>query len=238
MNLKHAFLGALSLAASMTASAAVLEADSFFLVYDETTALGDPTINLGLANEVNISWSLGNAVNYLNVGPGEAAPTPVVAPMPTYAIIGKPLFQLSGPVTGFAGDIVYAEVFGNVTSLNMTGVMQVDGGAPAAFDVAFAKTPLLAMGGLIEVGTYAFNPTIPVGNFSVFGFFAGAIVASSTGTELGDLPANGVSLAAIQSRAENSFEVSFFATPVPVPPAAWLFSSAVIGLVLRRRIAA
>ena len=59
--------------------------------------------------------------------------------------------------------------------------------------------------------------------------FNGALILSSTGTP------ESLSLAAIQSRTEDVFQVSFLATPVPVPPAAWLFSSALIGLVLRHR---
>ena len=226
MNLKHAFLGALSLLASMATSAATLDLGSYILDYDDGTALGNPTATTGPGGAVSVSWSLGNALSYLNIGPAPVAVVSVL--LPTYSITVKPGFQLSGPLTGFTGNVIYAEFLGNVTAIRLVGGMAIDGGV-SVVDAFFDKTPIISVPGLADVGTFSFNPVTPVGDFSTFAF-AGNLFLASTGTA--DL-----SLAAIQSRAENEFKISFFATPVPVPPAAWLFSSALVGLVLRRRSA-
>ena len=79
------------------------------------------------------------------------------------------------------------------------------------------------------IGTMNLDITAGLGNFTAVDF-TGALLLTSTGTDV-------LSLAAIQSRTEDVFKVSFFATPVPVPPAAWLFSSSLLGLMLRRRSA-
>ena len=227
MKFKHAFLGALSLVASMAASAATLDLGSYILNYDDGTALGNPTASTGPGGAVSLSWSLGNAVSYLNVGPNPVVPVMVL--LPTYSITAKPGFQLSGPLTGFTGNVIYAEFLGNTTVLELVGGMAIDGSV-TGIDVLFDKTPIVSVPGLAEVGTFSLNPVINVGNFTSFGFAGNLILASVGTTEL--------SLGAIQSRAENELKISFFATPVPVPPAAWLFSSALVGLVLRRRSAA
>ena len=227
MEFKHAFLGALSLVASMAASAATLDLGSYILNYDDGTALGNPTASTGPGGAVSLSWSLGNAVSYLNVGPNPVVPVMVL--LPTYSITAKPGFQLSGPLTGFAGNVIYDEIFGNTTVLKLVGGMAIDGSV-TGIDVLFDKTPIILVPGLTELGTFSLNPVVNVGNFASFGFAGNLILASVGTTEL--------SLGAIQSRAENELKISFFATPVPVPPAAWLFSSALVGLVLRRRSAA
>ena len=227
MKFKHAFLGALSLVASMAASAATLDLGSYILNYDDGTALGNPTASTGPGGAVSLSWSLGNAVSYLNVGPNPVVPVMVL--LPTYSITAKPGFQLSGPLTGFAGNVIYAEFLGNTTVLELVGGMAIDGSV-TGIDVLFDKTPIILVPGLTELGTFSLNPVVNVGNFASFGF-AGNLILASVGT-------TGPSFGAIQSRARNELKVSFFATPVPVPPAAWLFSSALVGLVLRRRSAA
>ena len=227
MKFKHAFLGALSLVASMAASAATLDLGSYILNYDDGTALGNPTASTGPGGAVSLSWSLGNAVSYLNVGPNPVVPVMVL--LPTYSITAKPGFQLSGPLTGFAGNVIYAEFLGNTTVLELVGGMAIDGSV-TGIDVLFDKTPIILVPGLTELGTFSLNPVVNVGNFASFGF-AGNLILASVGT-------TGPSVGVIRSRAENELKVSFFATPVPVPPAAWLFSSALVGLVLRRRSAA
>lgn len=228
MKFKHAFLGALSLVASMAASAATLDLGSYILNYDDGTALGNPTASTGPGGAVSLSWSLGDAVSYMNVGPNPVVPVMVL--LPTYFITPKPGFQLSGPLTGFAGNVIYVELFGNNTTvLKLVGGKAIDGSV-TGIDVLFDKNPIVSVPGMAEVGTFSFNRVNNVGNFASFGF-AGNLILASVGT-------TGPSVGVIRSRAENELKVSFFATPVPVPPAAWLFSSALVGLVLRRRSAA
>jgi len=229
MNMKQALFGALSLVASMAASAATLDLGAYTLTYDENTPFGNPTTTTGPGNEVSFSWSLGNAVSYLNVGP--AAVVPVAVILPSYTISANAGFSLSGPLSTVSGDIVYAEFLGNVTNIALLGAMAFNSDPAVDVSTLFTKTPIISVAPLAEVGTMSLNLNAPVGNFNTVSF-AGSLLLASTGTP------DGVSLAAIQSRSEDKFQVSFFATPVPVPPAAWLFSSALVGLVLRCRSAA
>ena len=148
MKFKHTFLGALSLVASMAASAATLDLGSYILNYDDSTALGNPTASSGPGGAVSLSWSLGNAVSYLNVGPNPVVPVTVL--LPTYSITAKPGFQLSGPLTGFAGKVVYAEFSGNTTVMELVGGMAIDGNV-TGIDVLFDKTPIISVPGLAEV---------------------------------------------------------------------------------------
>lgn len=234
MNMKQAFFGTLSLLASVTASATtVLDLGQYTLTYDETTPFGAPTLNTsGPGNAVSFGWSLGSAVNYLNVGPSvDANALQKQIFLPSYSVAANAGFTLSGPLTSFTGKPVYAEFNGNVTSMTLTSVMSLDGSAPVQTDSLFTKNIVISSPGLGEVGTMSLNLNAPIGPFSTLSF-NGALVLSSSGLSG---PAPGGSLGAIQSTADDSFNVSFFATPVPVPPAAWLFSSALIGLVLRRR---
>lgn len=228
MMMKQAFLGALSLVASVAASATTLDLGQYTLTYDETTAFGDPTLHTnGPGNAVSFGWSLGSAVSYLNVGPSTDLQKDVI--LPSYTITAKAGFALSGPIHGFTGKPIYTDFQGNVTNMALIGDMSVNGGSPIALHIDFVKAPLISVPLLGEVGTMSLDVNAVLGNFTSLGF-AGKLQMSSSGTA-------GLSLAAIQSRTESddAFKVSFFATPVPVPPAAWLFSSALLGLVLRRR---
>lgn len=228
MNMKQAFIGALSLVASVAASATTLDLGQYTLTYDETTPFGDPSLNTsGPGNEVTFGWSLGSAVNYLNVGP--SADLQKVVVLPSYTVAAKAGFTLSGPVHGFTGKPIYSDFSGNVTNMALIGNMSVNGNAPFAVQFLFTKTPIISVPNVAEVGTMSLDVNAPLGNFASLGF-DGVLFMTSSGTQ-------GLSLAAIQSRTEDVFKVSFFATPVPVPPAAWLFSSALLGLVLRRRSA-
>lgn len=236
MNIKQAFVGTLSLLASVAAPAAVLDLGAYTLTYDETTVFGDPTLtSSGPGNAKSFGWSLGSAVNYMNVGPSTdpGALTQGIL-LPTYTVAANAGFTLSGPVSGLLGTPLYTEFTGgvgspfNVTNMKLSGVMSVNGGAGAAFEQDAVKTAIISSPGLAEVGTMSLNLNAAIGNFTSF-TFNGALILSSTGTP------ESLSLAAIQSRTEDVFQVSFLATPVPVPPAAWLFSSALIGLVLRHR---
>ena len=232
MIIKQAFLGALSLVASVAASATTLNLGQYTLTYDETTVFGDPTLTTsGPGNAVSFGWSLGTAVNYLNVGPStDPAALQKTIILPSYSIAANAGFSLSGPVNGFSGKPIYSDFLGNVTNMALIGTMSVDGGPAFAVQSLFTKTVVVSVPGLAEVGTMSLDITAGLGNFTAVDF-TGALLLTSTGT-------NVLSLAAIQSRTpEDVFKVSFFATPVPVPPAAWLFSSALLGLVLRRRSA-
>jgi hypothetical protein len=228
MNMKQAFLGALSLVASMAASAATLDLGQYTLTYDENTPFGNPTTTTGPGNEVSFSWSLGNAVSYLNVGPNQVVPAAII--LPSYTVTANAGYSLSGPLTSFSGNVVYAEFLGNVTTMALIGAIDFDHAGPAPLVAAFTKTPIISVSPLAEVGTMSLTQDAGAGNFGTVSF-AGSLLLTSTGSPDGQ----SLSLAAIQSRTEDKFKVSFFATPVPVPPAAWLFSSALVGLVLRRR---
>jgi hypothetical protein len=228
MKMKQAILGALSLVASVAASATTLNFEQFDLTFDETTAFGAPTITTGPGNALTFGWSLGHAVNYLNVGPSSDVEATVI--LPSYTINAKAGFTLSGPVHGFIGELIYSDFRGNVTNMALIGDMSVNGGTPISVNLDFVKTPIILVPDLANVGTMSLDATAGLGDFTSLGF-AGKLFMTSSG-------APGQSLAAIQSRETDVFTVSFFATPVPVPPAAWLFSSALLGLVLRRRSAA
>lgn len=228
MKMKQAFLGAMSLVASVAASAANLDLGSFTLFYDEGTAFGDPVATVGPGNEVGFTWSLGSAVAYQNVGGNPVVPN--LIQLPSYTVTAKPGFSLSGPLNSFSGNVVYSDFNGNNTAMLLLGGVSFDGGAGINIDTEFTKTALISVPELAEVGSFSLEKQTPVGNFQTVSFI-GSLLLISSGTE-------GLSLAAIQSRSEDFFKVSFVATPVPVPPAAWLFSSALVGLVLRRRTTA
>ena len=226
MNMKQAFLGAVSLVASVSASATVVDVGLYMLDYDELTAFGDPTFSSGPGNTAIFSWSLGSAVNYLNIGP--AAPVDKIIVLPRHTITAKPGFSLSGPVSTFSGNPIYTEFGGAVTTMAMFADLSVNGGPLTAVSASFVKTPIIVVPDLAVIGTMSLSSSAAIGGFSTLEVSSAALFLTSTPTTL-------LSLAAIQSRAIDSFTVSFLATPVPVPPAAWLLSSALLGLVLRRR---
>ncbi len=232
MNMKQVVFGTMSLVASLTASAAtVLDLGEYTLTYDETTPFGAPTLFTSGAGVESFGWSLGSVVNYLNVGPSTVALEKGIL-LPAYTVTAKAGFTLSGPVTAFIGKPVYAEFNGNVTNMKLQSSMSIDGGAAVGIESMFTKEIVISSPDLAEVGTMSLDLNAGIGSFTTLSF-NGALVLSSSGVATGA----GSSLGSIQSRAEDSFKVSFLATPVPVPPAAWLFSSALIGLVLRRRTA-
>ncbi len=225
MLLKNALIGLAGLAASMTVSAStVVNAGSYSLEYDETTVFGDPTLSVGPGNSVGFAWSIPASVAVVSLGP-TAASAPFL--MPTYVITTNPGFALNGPITGFIGNLVFTDILGITTTATVSGALNINGAGDMPFSEALTKTVTLPIGLIGSSGFMSLSPSVAIGAFSSFAFSGGLLLEASGGD----------GFAQVLAQPQNVFRVSFEAAPVPLPAAVWLFSSALIGLAVRRRSA-
>jgi hypothetical protein len=223
VNLKGVIFGVMGLAASFSVSAQTINFGSFVLDFDETTAFGAPSFSFGGGGGLvgfawtvpeSISIAVNDDVNFLEFD------------LPSFTITAPVGYQLSGPVSGFLGNLIFNEFGDTQATALISGNASVDGGAPLSFAEEMTRTVTTSIPDVFTGGYFSSNGTVPLGNFTSLAFDAGRLTLSVFGT------------GSILAQPQNELRISFFSTPapVPVPTAILLFASALGGLgVLRRR---
>lgn len=221
MNFKGVILGVVGLAASLAASAQTIDFGSFVLDFDATTTFGAPSADFSGGNGlVSLSWAVPDSVHLaVNDGLDFAEFN-----LPSFTITAKPsAFRLRGPVTGLFGNLVFSEFGESQTFASIDGEASVNGLGPVAVGGDMTRTETVSNPGVFTGGYYSATASAPLGEFSSFSFGNGHVDFTVFGT------------GAILAQPQNELRVSFFAAPVPVPTAVWLFGSALSGLGFMRR---
>jgi len=222
MKIRSVFASVLLVAAAASASATTTDFTSFTLTYDETTSFGGTGFSFsGGGGLVGFGWNVPDTVGVFSLG--TLASTTFA--LPSFTIAVNPGYTLSGPVTGFLGNLVFNEFSGGSTSASASGLVSVDGSPVVPVGGALTKIPTFFGGGFTS-GYYVGNTTIPAGGFSTLSFSGGSLTLTA---------ADGAS---VIGQNQNSLSFGLIATPVPEPETAALMLAgllAVGSLVHRRR---
>ena len=223
MNFKGAIFGVMGLVASLSVSAQSIDYGSFVLDFDGNGLFDAPTVNLaGPGGLVTLSWSVPSSVHLAvhdNVDFAEFD-------LPSFTITAANAAHLSGPVTGFFGNLVFNEFGESETLASIDGELSVNGAGPIVIGGDLTRHVTSSVPGVFSGGYYAAQESAPLGEFSTLSFNNGhlSLIVFGTGS--------------ILAQPQNQMAVSFFAAPaaVPVPTSVWLFGSALsaLGLVRRR----
>lgn len=204
MKIRILAAGIVALAGAVSAGAATVDLGGYTLTYDETSVLGHYSSSYGSSgNEVGFNWNLPTSINVVSVG----SPASASFALPDFTITANAGYTLSGPLTGFLGNLVYTEVGAGATT-----------SASATADVVVNGLPLGSTGGSLDrletvsftngsSGYYGSTTTVPAGSFSSF----------AVSNFVLNLSASGGTFASILAQPQNELKISFFATPVPEP---------------------
>lgn len=225
MNIRILAVGIMALASAASASAAMtsVSIDGYSLSYEDSSILGGMSSSFtSSGNSVGFSWSLPAAVNVVSVGTTES----MAFTLPDFTITANPGYNLSGPLAGFLGNLVYTEVGGATTSVSATANVSVNGGAalPVGGNLARVETVSFAGG---SSGYYGSSTTVPAGSFNSF----------SVSNFVLTLNASGGSFASILAQPQNELKISFLAASVPESEtyAMMLAGLGLIAAIARRR---
>lgn len=175
----------------------------YTLTYDETTILGDTSSSFTSSdNSVGFSWNLPSDINIVSLGTVESQSFT----LPDFTITAKAGYTLSGPITGFLGNLVYTEVNGATTSASATGDVAVNGIPMGSTGGNLDRVETLSFAGGSS-GYYGSSTAVPAGSFNSF----------SVSNFILTLNASGGSFSSIVAQPQNKLEVTFFAVPVPEP---------------------
>lgn len=221
MNFKGLVLGVMSLTASLSASAQTIDFGSFVLDFDNSTALGAPTADFsGVNGLVNLTWAIPGSV-HLAVNDDVDF---IEYALPSFTITAKqPAYRLHGAVSGVLGDLAFSEFGETQTFATIDGELAINGQGPFAVGGDMTRTVTSSEAGNFALGYYSAAATAPLGDFTSLAFSNGHLNLVVFGT------------GAVFAQPHSVLSLSFFAAPVPVPTAVWLFGSALSGLGFIRR---
>ena len=225
MSLKNVIFGVMGLAASFSVSAQTIDYGSFVLDFDATTAFGAPNVSFGSGNGlVGFAWSVPQSI-FIAVNDDVDL---LEFDLPSFTITAHAGVQLSGPASGFLGNLVFNEFDDSQAIALISGNTAIDGGAPLSLALEMKRTVTSSTPDVFTGGYFFSTITTPLGDFTSLSFGAGKLTLSVFGT------------GSILAQPQNELRVSFFASPapVPVPTAVWLFGSALggFGFVRRRSV--
>jgi hypothetical protein len=226
----HTALAAPLLAAALSlgAAAPALATDTWMLTeytvsYDDSTPFGNLAFAFGSGSTVGFTWFFPTSVQAVSTGPATTA----AFSLPDFTVTANPGWLLSGPFTGFLGNVVYTEVgAGASTSMAAASSVQIDAMPAMPLLVNIDKTGT-ASGPGFESGYFAESIAVPLAGFSSVSFSGGTLT----------LVAAGGTFASIIAQPQNELTFSFTATPVPEPQtyALLLAGLAAVGWVVTRR---
>jgi hypothetical protein len=224
MNVKHLLVGLAGLVGvAANASAATADLGTFTLDYDDSTILGGLSFSFSSGgNVVGFGWNLPSSLAVA----GGAGTTQTFA-LPSFTVTAKAGNTLSGPASGFLGNLVFGEYSGATTSASGSAMVSFDGGPAVTAGGALAKTTTTSLTGF-NGGYFSGTADAPIASFVTFAVTNASLTLSVDGPGFGS----------IISQPQNELKFSFLSTPVPVPAAVWLLASALgaMGTITRRRV--
>lgn len=218
MKFHSIFVAVLALAGAASAHALVTsDMGAYTLSYDETTpGFGGVAYTFnGGGGSTGFGWNVDPSVLVTSSG----APAAASFAMPDFTISVNTGWALSGAVTGFLGNLVYNEYGAATTSASASGTVSVDAGPGVLIGGALTKTVSVAVPGILSVGYYVGNTSVPVGAFSSFSFTGGVLALTATGGS-----------SAVVTQPQNTLRFGLIATPVPEPETAALLLAGLLTL--------
>lgn len=194
--------------------------------YDETTSFGNLAYAFSSGPLVGFAWSFSPSVQAISFGP---TTTTAVFATPDFTVTANPGYLLSGPFTGFLGNVMYSELgAGATTSMAASSSVDIDAMGAMPLLVNIDKTTT-ATAVDFESGYFSEDISVPLIGFTSISFSGGTLT----------LVAGGGTFASIVAQPQNELSFSFTATPVPEPQtyALLLAGLAAVGWVVSRRAA-
>jgi hypothetical protein len=213
--------------ASATASMpTTVDLGAYTLSYSADTPFGSLAYTFSSGgNTAGFAWSFSNGINVASLGGG---PVSNGFDLPSFTITANPGWTLSGPVTGFLGNLVYTELDGGTASASVTGKVAVNGSPALAVSGALDKT-VSNSSSFLSSGYLSGTQTTSALSFSSLAFSDGKLTLS----------ASGGTFVNISAQPQNEFKVSFTAIAAAVPePESYAMFLAGLGLmavIARRR---
>ena len=190
----------------------------YSVTYDESTpGFG----SIGSFGSGGFSWNVSTNVKVESSGGAVGA----LFSLPSFLIAPNAGFVMSGPFSGFLGNLAYANFgSGSSTSGNVSGSVAFNGGAPIAINTPFVASPSSAF-----TGFYSATSTGNIGAFNTIAFSAGVLALQAVA------PVNG--FANIAAQPQNLLTISFTTAPIPEPETYLLLLAGIglIGAIVRRR---
>lgn len=220
MQIKTIAAAAALLVSGLASATTTLNAGSYSVTYDETTA------GFGWITDWSsgsFEWSLQGAVQVQSFAGGAVTATFV---LPSFTLTANPGYTLSGALTGSVGNVTYFEA-GPAASTNMAAgaTLTVGANPPVVIPVAaLTQNPTSA-----NSGWFAGSASAPIGTVNSLSVTGGTLVLTAN--------AGAGSFAAITGQPQNKLKFEFTAQAVPEPEtyALLLAGLGVVGLLARRR---
>jgi hypothetical protein len=203
---------------------------SYSVTYDDTTPVfsGIDGAFGSSDNIVGFNWDVSTALSAYQSGVGSSQ---VSFTIPTFTITANPTHTLSGPVTGFLGNITFTEVAGGTVAVTAQASVSIDGGPAIPVSGPLLRTATAGTPGVFALGYFSADAATPaLVSFSSLSVTNASLTVYLAGAAEG-------SFASLQGQPQNQLKVSFVATPVPEPEsyALMLAGLALLGIIARRR---